>query len=153
VHDALQDHVVVELAGLETLAADDAVVELGDARLADVDARTAELGARVGRIREQCADVAAPFLVDVVTVSALQAFDGLRVLEQLRVVLERGDLGLERAEAREVAGLLRAAALRQEQQRAESGEAREPQRRGARRNVAPLAGRDMPVLDLSAPRI
>ena len=43
-HDALQNHVIEELAGRQTLAADDAIVELGDPLLAYVDPGAAELG-------------------------------------------------------------------------------------------------------------
>jgi hypothetical protein len=45
--------VVVQLTGLQPLAADHAVVELGDTRFADVDAEATELGRRVGRVGEQ----------------------------------------------------------------------------------------------------
>ena len=113
VHDALQDHVIEELAFLEAFAADDAVVELGDARPAYVDARAAELRRRSRVVGEQGADLAAQLLVDVVAVGALQPFDRLRVLEQRDVALERCELAFERGESRGgVAGLLRAAGAR-----------------------------------------
>ena len=98
VHDALQDHVIVELALLEPFAADDAIVELGDTSLADVDAGAAELRRGAGIVGEQRRDVAAQLLVDVVAVGALQALDGLRVLEQAELVLEPRELGFERRE-------------------------------------------------------
>ena len=113
--------------GFEPFAADDAIVELGDARLADVDAGAAELGRRAGIIGEQRADLAAQLLVDVVAVGALQALDRLRVLEQADVVLEARELGLERRKPCGFGvGFLRAAG-------AEPAARRRAQRRSRRR--------------------
>ena len=84
VHDALQDHVIVELALLEPFAADDAIVELGDTSTC----RRRRRNRRAppwwpGSSANNAADVAAQLLVDVIAVGALQALDGFRVLEQV----------------------------------------------------------------------
>src|SRR6185503_14026153 len=52
VHHALQDHVIEELTGLEALAADDAIVELGNPGPAEIDPRAPELGARARVVGE-----------------------------------------------------------------------------------------------------
>ena len=92
---------IEELAGRKALSTDDAIVELGDAGLAHVDAGPAKLGRGCRIVGEQRADLAAQFLVDVVAVSALETLDRFGVLEQADLALESRELGFERAQALE----------------------------------------------------